>query len=202
MSSFLELLKAWGPLGALLVSFIDGVGLPNPGGPDYLVLFLAWKQPQTAMLSGALAVVGALAGSMILYSIARRGGQRYLDRKASGPRAMKFRAWFQHYGLVTVFIPALLPVIPLPMKVFVLCAGAFAVHPLAFFTVMALGKTGRYMGLAWLGQQLGEQHAKQWLMDHRWHFILGAAGLTAALFLLVKMVDWVRAKPKTMAAGG
>jgi membrane protein DedA with SNARE-associated domain len=202
MSAFLEILKAWGPLGALLVSFIDGVGLPNPGGPDYLVLFLGWKQPQTAMLSGALAVAGALAGSMILFFIARRGGQRYLDQKASGPRALRFRAWFQRYGLVTVFIPAMIPVIPLPMKVFVICAGTLAVHPLAFFLVMLLGKTIRYMGLAYLGRQLGEQGAKAWLVGHRWHFVLGAVALMASLILLVKVVDWFRSKPRTLTAGG
>lgn len=111
MNSFLELLKAWGPLGAFLVSLIDGIGLPNPGGPDYLVLFLAYTQPESAYLSGFLAVVGALLGSAVLFRLARKGGEKYLDAKASGPRAMKFRGWFQRYGLVTVFIPALIPVI-------------------------------------------------------------------------------------------
>lgn len=192
MNSFLEIVKAWGPLGAFVVSLIDGIGLPNPGGPDYLVLFLGWAQPETAILSGFVAVAGALIGSMVLFWFARKGGQKYLDAKASGPRAMKFRRWFQRYGLVTVFIPALVPVIPLPMKVFVLCAGALGVRPLVFLAVMTAGKIPRYVGLAYLGQQLGEHGAPDWLKLHRWHFAEGALVLLVALFLLIKAADYWR----------
>jgi len=192
MSSFLELLKTWGPAGALLIAFIDGIGLPNPGGPDYLVLFLAWTYPELAWLSAALATVGTLAGSLGLFWVARKGGERYLEKKASGPRAMKFRSWFQRYGLITVFIPALVPVIPLPMKVFVICAGALGVHPAAFLAVMAAGKIPRFLLFAWLGKSLGEQ-STQWLKDHRWHFLAGAAILAVFLFLLVKLADRRRA---------
>lgn len=188
MNSFLELLKAWGPVGAFLLSLVDGIGLPNPGGPDYLVLFLAIKQPQTAMLSGLLSVVGAVLGTFGLYWFARKGGERYLNAKASGPRALKFRGWFRRYGLVTVFIPALVPMVPLPMKVFVLCSGALGVPPLTFMLVVTTAKTVRYLGLAWLGQQLGE-HSLAWLKDHRWHFVLGATILFCFLFLLVRLSD-------------
>ena len=202
MNSFLELLKAWGPLGAFLVSLIDGIGLPNPGGPDYLVLFLAYTQPESAYLSGFMAVIGALVGSAVLFRLARKGGEKYLDANASGPRAMKFRGWFQRYGLVTVFIPALVPVVPLPMKVFVLCAGAFAVSPTVFLLVMAAGKIPRYMGLAYLGRQLGE-HSTEWLKDHKWQFAEAAVALVALLFLLVKVADVVRnRRERTMVAGG
>lgn len=193
MSGFLELLKAWGPLGVLIVAFIDGIGLPNPGGPDYLLLFLAWKQPESAFLSAFLALLGAITGTLGLFLLARRGGRKYLDAKASGPRAMRFRAWFQRYGLVTVFIPALVPMVPLPMKVFVLCAGAFAVNPLTFLAVVAAGKIPRFFGLAYLGKSLGE-NSTQWLKDHRWQFVLGAVALGAFLFLLVKLADRLHAR--------
>lgn len=186
MSSALELLKTWGPLGALLIALIDGIGLPNPGGPDYLILFLAWTHPQSAWLSAALATAGALAGSLGLFWMARKGGERYLEQKARGPRAMKFRGWFQRYGLVTVFIPALVPVIPLPMKAFVILAGALGVRPLVFLAVMAAGKIPRFFFFAWLGKSLGE-HSAQWLKDHRWHFLLAALLLAAVLFLLVRL---------------
>lgn len=184
------MLKAWGPLGAFLVAMIDGAGLPNPGGPDYLLLFLAWKQPGSAYLAATLSVAGALAGSYVLYALARKGGRKYLDDKASGPRAMKFRQWFDRYGLVTVFIPALVPVIPLPMKVFVLSAGALGVSPLAFLATMAAGKIPRFFGLAYLGQSLGE-HSTDWLKEHKWHFAAGAAGLMVFLFVLVKVSERV-----------
>ena len=188
MNEFLEMLKAWGPVGILIVAFVDGIGLPNPGGPDYFLLFLAWKQPESAYLSAFLCLIGAMAGTFGLFWIARKGGRKYLDAKASGPRAMKFRAWFQRYGLVTVFIPALMPMVPLPMKVFVLCAGALAVNPLTFLAVVAAGKIPRFFGLAYLGKSLGE-HSTEWLKDHRWHFVVGAVVLGVFLFLLVKLSD-------------
>ncbi|MGC4054309.1 MAG: VTT domain-containing protein [Paludibaculum sp.] len=193
MSGFLNFLKALGPMGAFLVALVDGIGLPNPGGPDYLVIFLAWTRPDTAYASGLLAVLGALIGSLVLFWVARKGGERYLNERASGQRAMKFRRWFARYGLVTVFIPALVPVIPLPMKVFVLSAGALGVSPLVFLLVMAAGKLPRYLGLAYLGKELGE-HSTQWLKDHRWHFALASVALVAFLFLLVKVADLVRAR--------
>lgn len=188
MKTFLELLKTWGLPGAFLVAFIDGIGLPNPGGPDYLVLFLAWTHPQLAWWSASLATVGALTGSLGLFWLARKGGQKYLEQKAGGPRALKFREWFRRYGLISVFVPALVPVVPLPMKVFVICAGALGVHPLAFLAVMAAGKIPRFFFFAWLGKSLGEQ-STQWLKDHRWHFLLAAALLAAALYLLIRLAD-------------
>jgi len=191
MNHFLEILKAWGPLGAFAVAVIDGAGVPNPGGPDYMLLFLAWTQPQTAYLSAALSVAGALLGSLGLFWLARRGGQKYLDAKASGPRALRFRNWFDRYGLATVFIPALVPVIPLPMKVFVLSAGALGVSPVAFLLAMAAGKIPRFFGLAYLGRSLGE-HSTDWLKEHKWHFALGALALMAFLFLVVRASDRIR----------
>lgn len=188
MKSFLALLKSWGPLGALVIAFIDGIGLPNPGGADYLVLFLAWTSPDSAWLSALLATLGTLSGSLGLFWAARKGGEVYLEKKASGPRAMKFREWFHRYGLITVFIPALVPVIPLPMKVFVICAGALGVHPVVFLLVMAAGKIPRFFFFAWLGRSLGE-HSTQWLKEHRWHFLAGAVALTLLLYLLVKIAD-------------
>lgn len=199
MNSFLELLKAWGPLGAFVVALVDGIGLPNPGGPDYLILFLGWTNPQSAYWTALAALAGAMAGSYGLYAIARKGGRKYLDSKASGPRAMRFRRWFQRYGLVTVFIPALVPVVPLPMKVFVLSAGALGVSPTAFLAVMAAGKIPRFFGMAYLAQQLGK-NSTEWLKDHRWNFVVGAVVLCVFLVALVKAADRFRNSSRQMEA--
>lgn len=196
MSDFLETLKAWGPAGAFLVALIDGMGLPNPGGPDYLLLYLGWTRPETAYLSAVCAIAGSLPGMFFLYWLARRGGEKYLERKAGGPRAMKFRCWFEHYGLVTVFIPALVPVIPLPMKAFVLCAGALGVKPSAFLLTVAAARIPRYFGLAYLGKSLGE-HSTSWLREHKWDFVLAALALILFLFLVL----WLNEKYWRRRAG-
>jgi uncharacterized membrane protein YdjX (TVP38/TMEM64 family) len=123
---------------------------------------------------------------MFLFSIARKGGEMYLNRHTISPRTRKFRAWFGHYGLVTVFIPTLVPFIPLPLKVFVLSAGALGVKPLTFLLTILAGRIPRYFGLAYLGSQLGD-NAFAWLQDHRWQLLAGAAILFVALMGLVKI---------------
>lgn len=197
MESMKAKLVSWGPLGLFLIGLIDGAGLPNPSGPDILLLVFAAAVPAQAFLGAACVTVGSLAGSMVLYSIARKGGEVYLEKHTATPRTRKFREWFQHYGLVTVFVPALVP-IPMPLKLFVICAGAFSVSRTAFLATMAAARLPRYFALAWLGSQLGE-HSMQWIKDHKWDFLLFAAGLFGVLFLLIRFVDARKRKQGTAA---
>lgn len=184
MQSFLEFLQSLGPWGPGLLALIDGLGLPNPSGPDVFLLWLCTRQPQHAWLAAAFTILASLAGNFALYWVARKGGQKYLDSKLTSPRARKFRAWFQQYGLVTVFIPALVP-IPLPLKAFVLCAGALGVSPVPYAATLLAGRIPRYFGLAWLGREMGDQ-AKQWVLSHTWHFAAFAVVLFVFCYLLVK----------------
>ena len=41
MHHFLEVLKELGPLGVLILSVVESLGIPNPGGTDFLLLFIA-----------------------------------------------------------------------------------------------------------------------------------------------------------------
>lgn len=191
MNQFLEALKQLGPLGTFLVGLIDGIGLPNPGGPDYLLLFVAWARPHQAYLSAFTLIAGSAIGTFILYSLARKGGERYLESKLKSPRAKRFRAWFLHYGLITVFIPTFVPMIPMPLKAFVLSSGALGVRPVPFMLTVLAGRVPRYLFLAYLGRSLGE-NSKQWLLDHKWHFGLAALGLLAFCFALIKITDRLR----------
>ncbi len=191
MKRIIDTLVTWGPLGVFVIALIDSAGLPNPGGLDYVLLFLSWKQPGTAYLSATLAVTGSLIGTYILYRIARKGGETFLDKHTRGGGGARFRRWFGRYGLVTVFVPALVPIIPLPMKVFVICSGAFGVNPVAFMAAMALGRIPRYFGLAYLGRSLGED-AGTWLKLHARDLGFGALGLFVSLFILIKATEWFR----------
>src|SRR5579863_3488460 len=105
-----EVLISWGPLGILVLATIESAGIPNPGGTDALLLVLAIARPQEAMLCAALAAAGSLIGSVIFYEITRRGGEKFLAKYGTGGNTQKFREWFGRYGLITVFIPALLPI--------------------------------------------------------------------------------------------
>ena len=187
MKQFVETLVGWGPLGILLLSVLDSAGIPIPAAVDALLILLAVKSPQTAFFSAGLAVIGSIAGSMFLYYISRKGGEAYLEKHVLSEGAERFHVWFQSYGLVTVFIPALLP-IPMPMKLFVISSGALGVKPMPFFLVLLAARIPRYFGLAYLGMRLGEG-ATAYLKSHGWNLAGFSLGLFAALLLLMRVVE-------------
>ncbi len=187
MGELVRTLREWGSLGLLLLAAIDSVGLPLPAGVDAVVVLLATANPRSAWHGALAAVLGSLAGCWILFAVARKGGESYLHRYTAHPRASRFRQWFLRYGLITVFIPALVP-IPLPVKVFVVSAGALGVRPVAFLAVILAARILRYFGLAYLGAQLGG-HSLTWLAAHVWHMAALAAALLVALYLLARALD-------------
>jgi membrane protein DedA with SNARE-associated domain len=194
MRRFVDTLIGWGPLGVFLFALLDSAGIPLVGGVDALLLTVSVLRPELAYLSAAAAIGGSLIGSWFLFALARKGGEAYLNRHTITPRGRKLRDWFQHYGLITVFIPALLP-IPLPLKIPVLCAGALGVSRRMFLGVLAAARIPRYFGLAWLGRQLGDD-AGAWLKAHAWHIVIFALVLFVLLFGLVWWKD--RQRPRTV----
>jgi membrane protein YqaA with SNARE-associated domain len=194
IANFKALLISWGPLGMFVATLIDGAGVPNPSGPDFLLLLFAVADPQDAYLGAGLGVLGSLIGSYILYSIGRKGGELLLRKHTEGKWGQIFHRWFLRYGLVTVFVPALIP-IPMPLKVFVLCSGALGIRPLPFLATIAAGRIPRYFGLAYIGRELGE-NSLQWFKDHTVHFLLFGVGLLVALYLLVRVVERFRNVPE------
>jgi len=192
VKAFLELLKAWGPWGVLVLSAVESAGIPNPGGTDFLLLFLVTTNPAIAWPSAALATLGSLVGSAFFYSVVRKGGEMYLDRRTSSGFGSRFRLWFLKYGLVTVFVSALLPFPFMPLKIFVLSAAAMGVPMRRFLLVMLVARLPRYFGLAYLAMELGE-HSSVWLKDHLWHMGAVAALLFASLYLLVEIAARRRA---------
>lgn len=190
MSHFWELLKALGPWSLLIVSTIESLGIPNPGGTDWLLVGMAIARPQDAALCAAMAVVGSLIGTAAFFDVMQRGGEKVLSRYTSSERGARFRGWFQRYGLVTVFIPALVPLPFLPFKAFAACAGAMGVPRWRFLGVLAVGRIARYSSLAYLGVKLGTvDNSKAWVKAHTWHMVFIAAGIFLFFYLLMKYLD-------------
>lgn len=184
-SRFAQVLISWGPHGLLVLAILDSAGLPVIGGVDALVVAIATRDPTEAYLAAMFAVVGSLIGSLILYGIARKGGEVLLMKHISSRRGARMHLWFQRYGLATVFIPAISP-LPLPMKIPVFCAGALQVRVAYFVVVILAARAIRYFALAYLGVHYG--HATfQFLMSHGVHVaaiaVASAAGVIVALRL-------------------
>ena len=187
MKRLKDTLLAWGPFGVFFIAIIDSAGIPVVGGVDALVVFFAIQSPAAAYTTAAIAVAGSLIGSMILFYLARRGGEAYFERHAQSPRGIRMKRWFQEYGLVTVFVPGAVP-IPMPLKLFIIAAGAFQVNPLIFAIVLTASRIPRYFGLAWLGLQL-KGETLSYLAHHVWQLCAFAAGLFVVLYLLIKFLD-------------
>jgi len=171
---------AWGPLGILVLAVLDSA-VPLAGVFDVLIAVFAAQRPAIGWWCAVCAVIGSTAGNYALFHAARRGGRRYLNDAAGSPRARKFRAWFERYGLITVFIPALLP-IPMPLKLFVISAGALGTGTGTFLAVVILARTLRYFSIAWLGVNLGKG-AGPFLLAHIWpDFVVFAVLLFVTLY--------------------
>ncbi len=188
--TLIQTFVGWGPWGVFAAAILDSAGIPMPAGVDALVLLISAVHPGEAWMAAIAATIGAIIGSWILFTLASKGGEAYLERHTISPQALRLRVWFQHYGLITVFVPALLP-IPLPLKIPVLCAGALGVRRRLFLGVMLAARIPHYFGLAWLGQQLGG-NAGGWLKSHAWNIGGFALLLVAVLFLLIYLADRAR----------
>lgn len=188
MKEFLKTLVGWGPSGLFVAAVLDGAGLPIPGGVDVLVIFLASQAPEDAVRLALLAVAGSAIGNFFLFAIARRGGRAFLEKRSSSKASRTFRRWFHRYGLLTVFVSALVPLPVMPMKIFVLSSGALGSPPLRFLITFIGGRIPRYVGLAMLGRSMGGD-AMDYLKHHVWYLVGFAIALFAVLALIVRYVD-------------
>jgi len=174
-----------------VLAFVESLGIPNPSGTDALLLLVAIKRPQAAILCAALATAGSMLGSAVFYELMRKGGDKFLLRYTMSGRGKRFRAWAHRYGMVTVFISALIPIPILPLKVFAACTCAMGVSRTRFMLVLAAARIPRYAGLAYLGVKLGE-NSTAWIKGHTWEMGVLAAALFGVLYALLKWNDRAR----------
>ena len=98
-----------------------------------------------------MAVLGSVGGNVALFLAAAPRRAPLLSRRPSPGKPRRFREWFHRYGLVTVFIPALTPILRLPLKVFVISAGVLRTPLAQFLAVIVVARVIRYFGEAYLG---------------------------------------------------
>ena len=139
-------LVAFGAPGIFLLSLIDSLGVPLPAATDYWMLTVAVDAPQRAYLIALMAVIGSSVGSIALFLAARHGRKFFTKGELTSARGQKFQQWFDRYGLLTVFVPAVTPIVPLPLKVFVVSAGALRTRTIRFLVVLLAARIIRYFG--------------------------------------------------------
>lgn len=169
------------------MALLDSAGVPIVGGVDILLVTISAVSPSQAYWAALCAIAGSLAGSLILFAIAHKGGEVLLAKYISHGRGKRLHNWFERYGLVTVFVPAISP-LPMPMKIPVFCAGALEVRWSSFTIVVLFARMLRYAALAALGQRFGTE-TFAYLKAHVVLLIVGILALAVLSIVLLRLLD-------------
>ena len=168
--------------GLLVITFLDSAAVPMMGGPDAIVLLLAWKRPMQVLPIILAATIGSTLGCLVLYRFAGAAGEMALSRFSADKRAwMKQKLDRNAFAAVAAGLAA--PP-PFPTKFAVLAAGAFHVRMSKFTNAVVVGRLLRYSVLAYFGAQFGDQAADV-IKVHYPAFLLMLAG-ALILFLVVR----------------
>jgi membrane protein YqaA with SNARE-associated domain len=174
-----------GASGLFAISFLDSSVLTFPIINDLLLIQFSIKRPARMPLYALCATLGSVAGCVLLYFLARKGGEAVFHRKA-GRHAGVIRHWVEQNGFFGVLIAALLPP-PTPFKIFVLAAGVFEV-PLHSFTVAVLSaRLLRYFGIGYLSIRYGAD-ALPYLEQHKLQVTVFVISLVTVSYMLSRLI--------------
>ncbi|MEK6288889.1 MAG: VTT domain-containing protein [Acidobacteriota bacterium] len=181
LQSLLEWLKAFGSLGLFGISLVDSLGVPLPGGPDAVMIWLSANTPALMPVYALAATAGSVIGCTLLYLIGRRAGVVALKR-LTPERRNRIENLLGRYDLIAVMVPAVLPP-PFPFKPFVLCAGVFKLKTWRFIAAIFIGRALRFLIEGWLAIRFGED-ALRIIRQHGWKVLIAVAvAATAGLAL-------------------
>ena len=176
--------SAGGP-GLFLIAFLDSSVLTFPVINDLLLINLSVRSPARLPYDALMATLGSVSGCVLLYYIARKGGEAMFQKQA-GARAQTIRAWIKRNGFISILVTALLPP-PNPFKVFVIAAGALEM-PIPQFVLGLLAARGiRFFGEGFLAIRYGDQ-ALQYLLTHKMEVTGIVLLLVVVLYLATRFV--------------
>ena len=181
-----------GGLGLFLLAFLDSSVLSFPVINDLLVISLSIQTPARMPYYALMATLGSLAGCVLLYFIARKGGEAMFHRYA-GERALHIKDWIDRNGFLGMLVAALLPP-PTPFKIFVIAAGVFEVPVRSFSLALLIARTVRYFGVGLLAVRYGAA-ATHYLVQHKLKTSLLVLVVVLAAYLLLRFV-WRHVHPK------
>ncbi|HEY0701904.1 MAG TPA: VTT domain-containing protein [Candidatus Acidoferrales bacterium] len=174
------LVLAFGGGGLFVVTFFDSSVLSFPFFPDAMLIQLCAANPARMPYYALMAALGSLAGCVVLYFLAKKGGEAFFHKHAGG-KAAKIKEWVEGHAFLSAFIPALLPP-PFPFKPFILAEGVFQVPARTFIMAILLGRGLRYGVEGILAVRYGGA-ALIFLKAHGAAFALGMVGAIVLLWL-------------------
>lgn len=172
-------IAALGYSGIVLLMAIESACIPLPS--EVIMPFSGYLVYTGRFNLWAVAVAGAVGcviGSLVAYWVGLRGGRRLIEKYGryvllSSHELDIADRWFAKYGEVIVFASRLLPVI----RTFIAFPAGVARMNLKRFVIYTFaGSLPWCLGLAYVGQKLGEQWNKNETLKtlfHRFDFVIG-----------------------------
>lgn len=180
-TALLAMVSSLGGMGLFIVAFLDSSVLTFPVINDLLVIDFSIQNPARMPYYALMATIGSVGGCVLLYYLARKGGEAVFRRKA-GANANRIRGWLARNEFLSVFGAAMLPP-PTPFKFFVLAAGVFSVPIRTFILALLFARGLRYFGEGYLAIRYGRA-AEHYLADHKLIVTLFAVVLIAVIYMV------------------
>lgn len=199
LSSFIvATISALGYWGIVLLMAIESACIPLPS--EIIMPFsgyLVSKGEMNLWLVGIAGAFGCVVGSMVAYWAGMYGGRPFIEKY--GRYILLSRhdldladRWFAKYGEAIVFISRLLPAI----RTFIAFpAGVARMNVTRFVIYTFAGSLPWCLGLAYIGQKLGEKWDKDDTLKtwfHRFDFVIGIVGVLAVAWWIWRHIKHSR----------
>lgn len=194
-----------GYAGIVLLMAIESACIPLPS--EIIMPFSGYLVSTGQMNLWAVGVAGAVGcvlGSMVAYWAGMYGGRPFIEKYGKYVLVSRHDLdladrWFANYGEIIVFASRLLPVI----RTFIAFpAGVARMNIPRFIIYTFAGSLPWCLGLAYVGQKLGEQWNKDETLKtwfHRFDFVIGIILLLLAVWWVWRHISHLR-KDKAEAA--
>ena len=199
LTTFSQWLSAYGILGMFVIAFLDSAFVPIPSGPDILFIKLAIDNYQFPLKIAQLVLassIGSTLGCTLLYLVAKRGGEKVLQ-KISLEKRSSVQGLLGRYDLLTLIVVSILPP-PFPFKPFILCAGVLNFQLPRLIVGLLIGRTLRFAVLGSLAFYFGDE-ARDLITKYGIKLLLGFIAVLAILYLIKFLVDKKKSNPETQA---
>src|SRR6266436_6384646 len=190
-------ISAMGYSGVILLMAIESACIPLPS--EIIMPFSGYLVSTGQLNLWAVAVAGAVGcvlGSLVAYWVGMYGGRPVIEKY--GRYVLLSRhdldiadRWFANHGEAIVFVSRLLPAI---RRFIAFPAGVARMNLKRFIIYTFAGSLPWCLGLAYIGQKLGEQWETNPMLKtffHRFDFVIGIVGVLAVAW-------WVRRHLKAM----
>jgi membrane protein DedA with SNARE-associated domain len=185
----IHLIDIWGYPAIFIGMALESANIPIPselifGFAGYLV-FLGRIDFTIAVVAG---VTGGLAGSIVSYLAGYYGGPPFVTRYGryiflSEQKVAMAQKWFDRYGLITVLLARLLPVI----RTFISLPAGFArVHFIKFIVYTVLGSVPWTIALIYAGMMLGANWESIRAIGHEASLLVAGGLAMLVMYYIIK----------------